>query len=107
VAACVVCQQAKIEHVKSPGLLQPLPFLSQPWEMVILDFIEVMPRFHNYDVILVVIECFSKYGHFIPSSHPFSALQVSQVFINTIYRLHGLPKIIVSDRDKIFTNTLA
>jgi hypothetical protein len=101
-----VCQQAKVEHVKSPGLLQPLPIPTQPWEMVSLDFIVGMPRPHNCDVILVVIDRFSKFGHFIPLSHPFTALQVAQAFINTIYRLHGLPKSIVSDRDKIFTSAL-
>jgi transposase InsO family protein/ribosomal protein L21E len=106
VAACAVCQQAKVEHVKLPGLLQPLPIPTQPWEMVSLDFIEGMPRSHNCDVILVVIDRFSKFGHFIPLSHPFTALQVTQAFINTIYRLHGLPKSIVSDRDKIFTSAL-
>jgi hypothetical protein len=74
--------------------------------MVSLDFIEAMPRSHNCDVILVIIDQFSKYGHFIPMSHPFTALQVAQDFVNTIYRLHGLPKVIVSDRDKIFTSTL-
>jgi hypothetical protein len=74
--------------------------------MVSLDFIEAMPRSHNCDVILVIIDQFSKYGHFIPMSHPFTALQVAQDFVNTIYRLHGLPKVIVSNRDKIFTSTL-
>jgi transposase InsO family protein len=106
VAACGVCQQAKVEHVKKPGLLQPLPVPTRPWEMVSLDFIEALPRVHNCDVILVVIDRFSKFGHFIPLSHPFTALQVAQAFINSIYRLHGLPKVIVSDRDKIFTSSL-
>jgi hypothetical protein len=74
--------------------------------MVSLDFSEALPRSHNCDVILVIIDRFTKYGHFLPMSHPFTALQVAQLFINSVYRLHGLPKIIVSDRDKIFTSTL-
>jgi hypothetical protein len=106
VAECTVCQQAKPEHVKSPGLLQPLPVPTEPWEMISLDFVEGLPKSHNCDVILVIIDRFTKYGHFLPMSHPFIALQVAQLFINSVYRLHGLPKIIVSDRDKIFTSTL-
>jgi hypothetical protein len=106
VAGCSVRQQAKPEHVKAPGMLQPLPIPSNPWEMISLNFVEGLPKSHKYDVILVVVDRFSKYGHFLPLSHPFTALQVAQLFINNIYRLHGLPQIIVSDRDRIFTSTL-
>lgn len=106
VASCSICQQAKVEHIKTPGLLQPLQVPTQAWEMVSLDFIEGLPISHKCDVILVVIDRFSKYGHFFPLKHPFTALQVAQVFIDNIYRLHGLPQIIVSDRDRIFTSTL-
>ena len=106
VSSCNTCQQAKAEHPKLLGLLQPLPVPTKPWEMISLDFIEGLPKSHGCDVILVVIDRFTKYGHFLPLAHPFSALQVAQVFINNIYRLHGLPQVIVSDRDRIFTSTL-
>jgi hypothetical protein len=77
VQSCEVCQQAKSEHVKLPGLLQPLPVPNQAWVVVSLDFIEGLPRSSNHNVILVVIDKFSKYAHFIPMAHPFTALQVS------------------------------
>ena len=57
-------------------------------------------------MILVVIDKFTKYGHFIPFAHPFTAMQVAQVFMNQVYRLHGLPNFIISDRDKVFTSLL-
>ena len=102
VAACTVCQQAKVEHVKSPGLLQPLPVPTAAWQVVCMDFIEGLPNSHNKTVILVVIDKFSKYAHFIPMSHPYTALQVAQAFLNQVYKLHGLPSAIVSDRDRVF-----
>jgi hypothetical protein len=61
---------------------------------------------NNCNVILVVIDKFSKYSHFIPLRHPFASFKVSQEFMNQVYRLHGMPGMIVSDRDRIFTSRL-
>jgi len=83
VQSCDVCQQAKVEHVRSPGLLQPLPVPTESWSIVSLDFIEGLPKSHNKSVILVVIDKFSKYAHFLPLSHPFTALQVAQLYSTT------------------------
>jgi len=54
----------------------------------------------------VVIDKFTKYVHFVPLSHPFTALQVAQLYMNHIYKLHGLPQAIISDRDIIFTSSV-
>jgi hypothetical protein len=74
--------------------------------VVSLDFVEGLPRSRNVDTILVVVDTFSKYAHFLPLLHPFSALKVAQVYLDSVYKLHGLPLSIVSDRDKIFTSHL-
>jgi hypothetical protein len=58
VAGCQVCQQAKPEHVKLPGLLQPLPIPVGAWKVICMDFIEGLPLSHNHNVILVVIDKF-------------------------------------------------
>ena len=106
VAACSVCKQAKVEHTRTPGTLQPLPIPTQAWTIISLDFVEGLPKSQQFDTILVVIDKFTKYGHFIPMSHPFTALTVAQLFINHVYKLHGLPQIIISDRDRVFTSSL-
>jgi hypothetical protein len=69
-----------------------------------MDFIEGLPRSGNFDCILVVIDKFIRYGHFVPLSHPYSTQTVASVFMNVVYKLHGLPASIVSDRDPIFTS---
>lgn len=55
---------------------------------------------------MVVVDKFSKYAHFIPLSHPFTAFQVALVFMDAIFKLHGLPVAMISDRDKVFTSNL-
>ncbi|GJZ98564.1 retrotransposable element Tf2 [Tanacetum coccineum] len=64
--------------------------------------IEDPPKSQGKSVILVVVDRLSKYAHFIPLQHPFNAQQVAQSFLDNIYKLHGLPNNIISDRDKKF-----
>ena len=106
VQSCEICQQTKIDHVKPPGLLQPLPIPERAWLVVCMDFIEGLPKSHGHDSILVVIDKFTKYAHFLPLSHPFTVLSMAQLYFNNVYKLHGLPQAIISDRDRIFTSAL-
>lgn len=73
--------------------------------MISMDFIEGLPRSGSANCILVVVGRFSKFSHFIPLLHPFTAQQVAQLFLDNVYRLHGMPTHIVSDRDRVFTST--
>lgn len=104
VKQCLVCQQAKHTHTKPAGLLQPLPPPTKPWAEITMDFIEGLPLSENANTILVVVDRLTKYAHFLPLKHPYTAASVSKVFIDQIVRLHGVPLTIISDRDKIFTS---
>ena len=55
---------------------------------------------------LVPVDLFSKYSHFIGLKHPFTALSVAKQYMLHVYKLHGLPMAMVSDRDRIFTSQL-
>jgi hypothetical protein len=103
VAECVVCQQNKVETIKTPGILQPLSIPSQRWEEVSMDFITGLPKSEGKSVIMVIVDRLTKYAHFCALSHPFKASTVATAFMETVQKLHGSPKIIVSDRDPIFT----
>lgn len=105
VSACQVCQQAKSEHVKLPGRLQPLPIPPSAWHTISLDFIEGLPNSNRFNVILVVIDKLTKFGHFIPLKHPFTAASIAQLFMDNVYKLHGMPQVIISDRDKVFVSS--
>ncbi|CAM8910737.1 unnamed protein product [Rhodiola kirilowii] len=67
-----------------------------------MDFIKGLPRVEGHSVIMVVVDRLSKYAHFVPLSHPYTVKIVTEAFIQEIVRLHGIPEVIVSDRDAIF-----
>lgn len=77
---------------------------SAAWQDVSMDFIEGLPLSKGANVIFVVVDRYTKFAHFLPLRHPFSALQVAKVYLNNVASLYGLPKSIVSDRDKVFTS---
>ena len=101
---CDICQRNKHENVSYPGLLQLLPILEQVWMDISMDFIEGLHKSHGKHVIVVVVDRLSKYAHFMPMSHPYTALDVAQSFMDNIYKLHGPPKSIISDRDLVSTS---
>ena len=68
-----------------------------------MDFIIGLPKSEGRSVIMVVVDRLTKYAHFCSLSHPFKASTFSTAFMETIQNLHGNSKIIVSDRDPIFT----
>lgn len=84
--------------------MQPLPIPTGVWQSISMDFIEKLPKSHGKEVIWVIIDRLSKYAHFIPLAHPCTASKLAEIFIQEIYKLHGAPSNIVSDRDPLFTS---
>ena len=67
-----------------------------------MDFITGLPRVQGKDCIFVVVDRLTKYAHFLAVPTDSSAFQIAELFFREIFRLHGLPKTIVSDRDSRF-----
>jgi len=98
------CQQCKSDNAASLGLLQPLLVHDKLWSDVSIDFIDGLPLSVGKSVIMVVVDCLSKSVHFIALAHPYSALSVAQAYLDNVFKLHGSPNSIVSDRDNVFTS---
>ncbi|CAI7846074.1 unnamed protein product [Closterium sp. NIES-53] len=105
VTSCDTCQRMKSSKQKKAGLLQPLPVPEQPWQVVSLDFITGLPPTNTgHDAILVVIDKFSKMGHFIPTHTTARTEETAQLFLKHIISQHGIPTTLISDRDPKFTS---
>ncbi|GJV37156.1 retrotransposon-related protein [Tanacetum coccineum] len=102
VRKCDVCQRNKPNLEAYPGALQPLPIPTRVWQDVSMDFVDGLPTSQGKTIILVIVDRLTKYAHFMALSHPYTAMQVAQLFLDHVYKLHGMPKTIVSDRDKVF-----
>jgi len=98
-----MCQRHKKETTMPSRLLKPLPNPTKVWAKVSMDFVDALPKSHGKSTILVVIGRLTKYGHFIPISHPYTASQVPRVYFDNIFKLHGMLESIVCDRDPTFT----
>jgi transposase InsO family protein len=104
VKGCVVCAAVKPSQQLPAGLLQPLPIPHRPWESIHIDFVGPLPKTSDYyDFILVVIDKFTKMGHFIPTTTNVTAGKTAKLLIENVLKLHGLPQSIISDRDPRFT----
>jgi len=104
VKQCTICQHAKHSLQHPMGLLQPLPIPQGVWQNLTMDFIEGLPKSEGCSVILVIVDRLTKYAHFLPVKHPYTAATIAQLFMDHVVKLHGLPASIVSDRDSIFVS---
>uniref|UniRef100_A0A8C5M5M4 Gypsy retrotransposon integrase-like protein 1 n=1 Tax=Leptobrachium leishanense TaxID=445787 RepID=A0A8C5M5M4_9ANUR len=104
VKSCDVCARAKTLPQKPLGLLQPLPVPETPWSHVTMDFIVDLPPSAGHTCIMVIVDRLTKLAHFIPSMKIPTAKETASLFIAQVFRLHGIPTSIVTDRGTQFTS---
>ena len=104
VKTCPTCQQMKSDNRAKAGLLQPLPVPTRKWEQVTTDLVTDLPESGGYTAIAVFVDRLTKMVHFAPCTKEVTAPQYAKLFVDHVFRLHGLPEVLISDRDPRFTS---
>jgi len=103
---CDICQRTKLVRPAPYGLMKPNEAPDRPWKSISMDFITDLPLSEGSDAVLIVIDRLTKMAHFIPSTKDMNARLFQETFMREIFRLHGLPRDIITDRGSIFTSDL-
>jgi hypothetical protein len=104
VRACVMCKRGKYIHHKPYGLLRQLPVPERPWHSISMDFIEQLPLSKGCTIILVIVDCLSKMGLFIPCHRKLMVSELAHLFILHVFSKHGVPSHVTSDWGSKFFN---
>ena len=104
VTTCEICSRAKVPRHAKFGELSPLPVPSGPWKSISCDFVVDLPSSKGYDSLLVFVDRFTKMCHLIPCLKSINAPEFARLFFDNVFRFHGLPDSIVSDRGSLFTS---
>jgi hypothetical protein len=103
VSECDTCRKVKADYVNPRGLMQSLSIPEWKWDDVSMNFIVGLPMMaHKFDSIWVIVDRLSKSAHFI-SVHPrYDARRYEEIYIARVLCLHGVLKMIISDRGSQF-----
>jgi len=101
---CDNCQRTKAPRHAKHGLLHPLELACELWTHISTDYITDLPESEGATMILVVVDRFTKMAHFIPIKKKDSP-SVARAYLENVWKYHGFPEDVVSDRDTTFTGS--
>ncbi|GJV98876.1 putative reverse transcriptase domain-containing protein [Tanacetum coccineum] len=105
VSKCLTCLKVKAEHQRPSGLLQQPEILVWKWEGIAMDFVTKLPRTsYGHDAISVIMDRLTKSAHFLPMREDYKMDRLARLYLNEIVARHGVPILIISDRDSRFTS---
>ena len=102
VEGCDQCQRMKNRAEMPVGKLRPNQVPERPWQHILVDFITKLPVSKGHDSILVVCDRFSKMSHFVAMTEKTTAEGLARLFRDNMWKLHGLPESVISDRGPQF-----
>jgi hypothetical protein len=104
VTTCDICSRSKVPRHRPYGLLRPLPILKKHWFLISMDFITNLPNSKAFDSIFVVVDRLTKMAHFMLCNKTVVGKETARLFMDNIYKHHGLPNDIISNRGSQFTS---
>ena len=96
------CQRMKNRTEMPAGKLRPNQIPERPWQHILVDFITKLLVSKGHDSILVVYDRFLKMSHFVATTEKTTAEGLARLFRDNVWKLHGLPKSVISDRGPQF-----
>ncbi|GJV29108.1 putative reverse transcriptase domain-containing protein [Tanacetum coccineum] len=107
VSKCLTYAKVKAEHQKPSGLLQQPGIPVWKWERITMDFVSGLSRMPSgYDTIWVIVYRQTKSAHFLPMKKTDSMEKLTRLYLKEMVCRHGVPVLIISDRDSHFTFNL-
>ncbi|GJT40148.1 putative reverse transcriptase domain-containing protein [Tanacetum coccineum] len=105
VSKCMTCPKVKAEYQKPSGLLvQPIIPIWK-WENITMDFVTKLPKTTSgQDTIWVIVDRLTKSAHFLPMKETDSMEKLTRQYLKEVVSRHGVPVLIISDRDSKFTS---
>jgi len=104
---CHYCQPSRRSRHSTFRVLRPLSVLEKPRDDISMDFVVGLPECEWFDAIRIVVDRLSKMQHFIPCHTTLDALDLAELFLQEVVRLHGLPLTIISDRGLKLVSTFS
>ena len=97
------CQVVKSNNWAKAGLLRPLEIPSRKWAYITKDLITDLAESNGFMAIVVFMDKLTKMVHLAPCTKEVTAMEYAKLFVDYVFQLHGLPEVIISDRDPHFT----
>ena len=104
VRSCPVCQLTKSDNLKKAGEMQPIPLPERAWQQITTDLVTDLPESEGKTAIAVFVDRLTKMMHMVPCTKEVTATQYARLFVDNVFRLHGMPEVIISDRDPRFVS---
>ena len=101
---CHTCGRGRSWRHKKQGLLRPPPVPERRWRHITMDFVTGLPLVNGFDAVLNVVDRLSKLRHIIPCSTTITSKDLAKLFIDHVWKHHGLPESCISDRGSLFVS---
>jgi hypothetical protein len=102
---CDLCNRTKVQRRRPIIELHTSETPETPWDIISVNFIVELPESHGYDTIMCVVNSLTKRMHFIPMHTTINTEGTALLFLKEVWKHHGTPRVVVSDRGTQFVAT--